>query len=75
MLTVVTSNAAGHAYVKAPQPVVVLVGSSTKVSGQGHRSVKDLNWSNHVLVTARLCSSKLAHGATPTLRVLRVTAG
>jgi len=74
MLTVVASNAAGRSYVKAPQPLVVLVGSSTIVSGQGHRSIGDLNWSNHVLVTARPCSSKLARGATPTLRVLRVTA-
>jgi hypothetical protein len=75
MVTVVSSNAAGHSYVKAPQPLVVLVGSSTRISGQGHRSLADLNWPNHVVMTARPCSSKLARGATPILRVLRVTAG
>jgi len=75
MVTVVAANAAGHSYLKAPQPVIVLVGSSTIISGQGHRSLGDLNWSNHVVMTARPCASKLARGATPTLRVLRVTAG
>lgn len=74
MVTVVASNPVGRSYVKAPQPRTVLVGSYTIISGQGFRSLGDLNWSNHVVVSGRICSSQLAHGATPILRVSRVTA-
>jgi len=74
LVDVTSANAAGHAYLKAPQPVTVIVFPSTAVSGDGAHTIAAFNWSDGVRVAARVCGSKLAHRATPVLNATRVTA-
>jgi hypothetical protein len=71
---VTSTNAPGRAYVKALQPVTVIVGSGTKVSRAGVHTLAAFSWGDSVTVVSRICASKLARRATPTLGASRVTA-
>jgi hypothetical protein len=70
---VMSTNATGRAYVKAPQPVTVIVGQATAVSREGVHTLAAFTWGDSVTVTSRICAAKLAHGATPVLGASRVT--
>lgn len=72
---VTSANAPGRAYVKASQPVMVVVGQRTKVSREGVHSLAAFTWGDSVTVTSRICAAKLLHGATPALGASRVSAG
>jgi hypothetical protein len=73
-LTVTQANKHGQAYVKATQPVSVVVGTKTVVRREGKKTLGDLVSGDRVLVQARACLADLANGATPTLTAVRVVA-
>jgi hypothetical protein len=68
------ANKQGKAYVKATQPVTVIVTSDTKVNRQDNHSLAAFLAGDRVTVQARACKADLAHGATPALTATRVDA-
>jgi hypothetical protein len=74
MVNVKTANNHGQAFVKATQPVTIIVTSTTKVSRQGAKSLASLLAGDKVTVQARTCKADLAAGATPALTANMVSA-
>ena len=76
MVTVTSANANGKAYVKATQPVAVVVTSDTKIQRQGKTksSLSSLLATDRVIILARTCKADLANGATPSLTARMVVA-
>jgi hypothetical protein len=76
-VTVTHANRFGHAYVKATQPVSVMVTDKTKVklgALKGVAAVQALLVNDRVRVQALACKADLANGATPSLTAQRVDA-
>jgi hypothetical protein len=71
------ANSLGQAYVKATQPVTVMVIDKTKIrreTKKGLAALQAMQVTDRVLVQSRVCKADLAGGATPALTANRVTA-
>jgi hypothetical protein len=79
-LKVTSANHHGALFTKAPQPVKILVGTTTVVRRQGQKTLGDLVAGDRLLVRARACKADLADktaltgGATPELIATRIVA-
>jgi hypothetical protein len=75
-VNVTGGNHAAQVYKQAPQPISIVVTSSTKISRQGHHLATDLKNHDRVNIQAKACKADLANttATPPALTATRVTA-